>query len=432
MDGMGGPIPITEIGGIFFALFFSAFFSGAETALTHLPETRIRQLLESQPKRYGILDYWLKNKKRILTCLLVGNNLVNIICSVLAYRVALYFLTSYAEAVSVFGLTIIILIFAEITPKNLALYYAELIAVPVLRVIWPVDKLLWVVSTPLSNIPELILRRSGRLSDNPQLTEDEIEYQIRLGHDQAVFEEEAQGDLLMSAVEFSEISVKEVMIPRTDIFGLDVVTPMTQAVDAVIKSGHSRIPVYQENMDGIVGLLHSKDLLKNLKKRSAVALPNIESIIRKPPMFAPETQKISDLLAKMRRRGRHMAIVVDEFGGTSGLITLEDIIEELVGDIRDEFDPEEAPVRRIDDTTWIVEARVSINDFKDATGIELPDSGGYESVGGFVITQYGNIPVIGTVITIMQIQVKVLASDARHVERLEVKLIPKKTKSDDE
>ncbi|MCP4599842.1 MAG: HlyC/CorC family transporter [Proteobacteria bacterium] len=432
MDELSGSFPATEIIGIISLLFFSAFFSGAETALTHLPETRVRQLLESQPKRYGIFEFWLKYKKRILTCLLVGNNLVNIFCSILAYRVALYFLPSYAEAVSVFGLTIIILIFSEITPKNLALYYSEIIAVPVLRITWFVDKLLWVVSTPLARIPELILRKSGRLVDGLMVTEDEIEYQIRLGHDQAVFEEEAQGDLLMSAVEFSEISVKEVMIPRTDIFGLDVTTPMARAVDAVIKSGHSRIPVFKSNLDAIIGLLHAKDLLGNLKTRGASTLSNIETIVRKPLMFAPETQKISDLLAKMRRRGKHMAIVVDEFGGTSGLITLEDIIEELVGDIRDEFDPYEAPVRRIDDETWIVDARLSIHDLKDATGIELPDSGDYESVGGFVVAENGIIPMTGTVVTTEQIQAKVLMSDDRHIERLEVKLTPVESSSDDE
>ena len=255
------------------------------------------------------------------------------------------------------------------------------------------------------------------------VTEDEIEYQIRLGHDQAVFEEEAQGDLLMSAVEFSDIDVKEVMVPRTDMFGLDLTTPAAEAVEAVIKSGHSRIPVYEENLDNTIGLLHAKDLLVGLKKQGSGGLPGIQDLIRKPPMFAPETQKISYLLAKMRKRGRHMAIVVDEFGGTSGLITLEDIIEELVGEIRDEFDADEVPIRKIDESSWIVDARVSISDLKDSTGIELPDSGDYESVGGFIVAMYGNIPVTGTIVSTEVVQAKILMSDARHIERLEIKLI---------
>ncbi|MCP4677125.1 MAG: HlyC/CorC family transporter [Deltaproteobacteria bacterium] len=427
MDGHDIAFPISEIIGMVACIVCSAFFSGSETALTHLAETRIRQLLESQPERYGIFSFWLENKKRILTTLLVGNNLVNILCSVLAYQVAFYFNPGWAEAISVSGLTIILLVFAEITPKNLALHYAESIAVPLLRVIWLVDKPLWIVSKPLTGIPTLLLRKFGHTTDPQVVTEDEIEYQIRLGHDQAVFEEEAQGDLLMSAVKFSDIDVKEVMVPRTDMFGLDLTTPAAEAVEAVIKSGHSRIPVYGDNLDNTIGLLHAKDLLVGLQKRGSVGLPSIQNLIRKPPMFAPETQKISYLLAKMRKRGRHMAIVVDEFGGTSGLITLEDIIEELVGDIRDEFDADEVPIRKVDETTWIVDARVSISDLKDSTGIELPDSGDYESVGGFIVARYGNIPVTGTIVSTEVVQAKILTSDARHIERLEIKLIPKES-----
>ena len=151
--------------------------------------------------------------------------------------------------------------------------------------------------------------------------------------------------------------------------------------------------------------------------------------MRSPVLFAPETQKISTLLGKMKTRGRHLAIVVDEFGGTAGLITLEDIIEELVGEIRDEFDPQEVPVRRIDSSTWIVDARVSINDLKDETGIDLPDSGDYETVGGFVISEFGNIPVAGTIITAHGVRAKVLLSDARHIERLELKKLPEESDS---
>jgi putative hemolysin len=416
--------PIKEIVGILACLFGSAFFSGAETALTRLSETRARQLLDSQPERYGILNFWLEKKKRILADLLVGNNLVNILCSVLGYQVATFFLPSYAEAISVFGLTIIILVFSEITPKSLAMHYSEQISVPVLRMVWLVDKLLWVVTTPLTRIPEFIFHRSGGLAEGPVITEDEIEYQIRLGHDQAVFEEQAQGDLLMSVVEFSETHVREVMVPRTGIFGLDINTPVAQAIEVVIESGHSRIPVYKDNLDAIVGLLHAKDLLSASKENSAPDPAGIEKLVRKPPMFAPETQKISTLLAKMRQRGLHMAIVVDEFGGTSGLITLEDVIEELVGEIRDEFDSEDASVRRIDSDTWIVDAKISLSDLKDATGIDLPSSGDYESVGGFIVAEHGYIPVVGTVVSYKGIKAKVLASDARRVERLEIKVAP--------
>lgn len=430
MAGVTQQLPITEIIGIAVCLVGSAFFSGVETALTHLPETRARQLLESDPGKYAILQFWLDTKKRILAALLVGNNLTNILCSILTYRVSLMFLPDYAEAISVFALTLVILITAEITPKSIALHYSEGIAPVALRIVWIIDKLFWVVTKPLSLIPDLIVRKDGALVSSPPVTEDEIEYQIRLGHDQSVFEEAAQGDLLMSALDFSETTVKEVMIPRTDMVGLDVNTPPRDAIQAVIASGHSRIPVYQENLDRTIGLLHAKDILALYSDdASAGDIPSIESLIRSPVLFAPETQKISVLLAKMKTRGRHLAIVVDEFGGTAGLITLEDIIEELVGEIRDEFDPLEAPVRRIDSTTWIVDARLSISDLKDETGIELPDSGDYESVGGFVTSEFGNIPVAGTVVMAKGVRAKVLLSDARHIERLELKILTEETDS---
>ncbi len=415
-------LPWIDIVGIIACLAASAFFSGSETALTNLSDTRARHLVET--KQSGILNFWLEKKRRILSTLLVGNNIVNILCSILAYRVALRFLPSYAEAVSVFGLTLVILVFAEITPKTLALHHSERIVVPVLRLVWVVDKVLWLVSAPLARVPELLLPRSRDAGAEPQLTEDEIEFQIRLGHDQEVFEEKEQGELLMSAVEFNETQVREVMVPRTDIFGLDIGTPLNEAVEAAMERGHSRIPVFSDNLDRIKGLLYTKDFLRYLNVEYNETLPSLESIMRKNLIFAPETQKISDLLTEMRKGGQHMAIVVDEFGGTAGLITLEDIIEELVGEIRDEFDPDEAMLLELDEDTWMVDARMTIHDLRDETGIELPDTGDYESVGGFVTAAHGSIPAKGTVVEASGLRFTVLASDARRIKKIEMKRVP--------
>jgi CBS domain containing-hemolysin-like protein len=225
----------------------------------------------------------------------------------------------------------------------------------------------------------------------------------------------------MSAVEFSDIMVKEVMIPRTDIFGLDKTAPLDEAVEQVIEQGHSRIPVYAENLDHIVGLLYAKDLLRYIHRRGSDPKTPILRMVRGAPLFVPETQKIHALLGDMRRLGLHMAMVVDEFGGTSGLVTLEDVIEELVGEIRDEFDPDQEMIRSMDRDRWHVDARISLIDFKDETGIDLPDSGDYESVGGFVVAQHGRIPRKGRVIAAPGVELKVLDSDARHVKRLEVR-----------
>ena len=414
-------IPLNEIIGIVACLIGSAFFSGSETALTRITGTRAAVLIEQSPGRYGILRVWMKSKKRILATLLVGNNLVNILCSILAYRVAMNLLPGYAEAVSVFGITLVILVFAEITPKSLALQNAEKIVVPILRVVWLIDKLLFPLAWPLSRIPGLLMRGDDA-SDEPVATEDEIEFHIRRGVDRAVFEEKSQGELLVSAMEFSDIMVKEIMVPRTDIFGLEKGTSISDALGKVIDSGHSRIPVYETNLDNILGVLYAKDLLGVLKTGGHGG-KHIETVMRIETMIAPETQTINVLLTDMRHRGMHMAMVVDEFGGTSGLVTLEDIIEELVGEIRDEFDPEDAMIRSLDENRWLVDARLSLNDLEHATGISLPDTGDYESVGGFVVARYSRIPRRGKVITINGLEFIVIDSDSRRVKKLELRKV---------
>jgi putative hemolysin len=413
-------IPLREIIGIAACLIGSAFFSGSETALTRITGARAAVLIEQSPGRYGILKLWMTSKKRLLATLLVGNNLVNILCSILAYRVAMRLLPGYAEAVSVFGLTLVILVFAEITPKSLALNNAEKIVVPILRVVWLIDKLLLPLAWPLSRIPGLIMRGDDA-TDEPVATEDEIEFHIRRGVDRSVFEEKEQGELLKSAVEFSDIMVKEIMVPRTDIFGLEKGTSISDALGEVIESGHSRVPVYGTNLDNILGVLYAKDLL-GVKIGGHGEKP-IETVMRIETMIAPETQAINLLLTDMRHRGMHMAMVVDEFGGTSGLVTLEDIIEELVGEIRDEFDPENAMIRSLGENRWLVDARLSLNDLEHVTGISLPDTGDYESVGGFVVARYSRIPRRGRVITIDGLEFIVVDSDSRHVKKLELRKV---------
>jgi putative hemolysin len=421
---MEGAIPAAGIGemiGVAACLIASAFFSGAETTLTRIPTGRAEHLIESDPGRYGILRLWIQGRKRILAALLVGNNLVNILASVLAYRLAIRFLPHFAEALSVFGLTLVVLVFAEITPKSLAMQHAERLAVPVLRIVWLVEKILFPLAWPLSRIPGLLGGRGAADDGDPVATEDEIEFHIRRGVDREVFEEHEQGELLISAMEFSDILVKEVMVPRTDIVGVERSASVAQALQRVVESGHSRLPVYDGDLDHVVGLLYAKDLLPRVCAGVPPEGETIAELIREAALFVPETQKISTLLTDMRRLGLHMAAVVDEFGGTAGLVTLEDIIEELVGEIRDEFDPDEPWIKDLGDGRWLVDARLSLIDFEDATDIVLPDTGDYESVGGFAVATHGRIPKKGTVIGAPGLELLVVESDARHVKRLEVR-----------
>lgn len=422
-----GDLPIGELIGIAACLVASAFFSASETALTTITRSRAEVLINQDFRRFGILERWTANKRRVIASLLVGNNIANILCSVLGYRVALYFVPNYAEAISVFGLTLVILAFAEITPKGIALHNAERVVVPLLRIVLVVDFLLRPVAWLLSRIPGLIAGRWADHDDGDAPTEDEIEFHIRRGVDQEVFEEQGQGELLMSAMEFPDTMVKDVMIPRTDVIGIDRRTPLMDVAQMMIESGHSRVPVFDANLDHVVGILYAKDVLRQIHRRSVPETTTAGDLVRGEPLFAPKTQKINLLLADMRRRGQHMSMVVDEFGGTAGLITLEDIIEELVGEIRDEFDPEEPLIQKTEEGRWQVDARISIHDLHDETGIEIPDTGDYASVGGYVVAEAGRIPRRGKIVDRGEFEIAVIDADARHVKRLEIrkKGIPK-------
>lgn len=426
----GGTSMLFDAVGICVCLFFSAFFSGSETTLTSISTTRAHLLIDESPTKYGILKVWLKSKKRILAALLIGNNLVNILCSILAYRLASELAPNWAEALSVFGLTLVVLIFAEITPKSLAINHAEKLAVPVMRIVWLLDKILFVFSWPLSRLPLLLTRGSLPDDDDPIPTEDEIKYHIRRGLDSAVFDDSNQGELLKASIDFTMTMVKEVMIPRTEMVGLDQTATQEDALERILESGHSRLPVFDQTPDNIVGILYAKDLLSCYKNKDYPPENLVKTITRKDIFFAPETQKISSLLTDMRRRSSHMAIVVDEYGGTAGIITLEDIIEELVGEISDEHDSDKLEIREMESNRWEVNAHMTIPDFEHETGLSLPDSGDTETVGGVIVTAFGRIPKRGKSIAIGNLQITVIDSNERHIKRVEVRLNPQHKQAD--
>jgi magnesium and cobalt transporter len=221
------------------------------------------------------------------------------------------------------------------------------------------------------------------------------------------------------------------MIPRTEMTALEKSTTLEDSLEMVISSGHSRLPVYDETPDHIMGILYAKDLLSSFKKHEYHKDDPVEGIVRKDIFYAPEVQKISLLLTDMRRRSSHMAIVVDEFGGTAGIITLEDIIEELVGEIQDEHDVDEDPdIREVEKNRWQVNAHLAISDFEEQTGLHIPDSGDYESMGGFVVSRFGRVPRKGKSIYTDQFHITIVDADARHIKRLELRLDPSSVKKE--
>jgi len=323
-------------------------------------------------------------------------------------------------------MTFILLIFGEITPKTYAKLNAEKIVVPALFVLRLFDLLFSPLAIVLSKFARLLVRLMGGKDSGHEglnITEREIEYLIRKGSEHGVFEKEEQGELLSSVVEFRETLVGEIMIPRTDAHFLETTDTIGEALKKISEWGHSRIPVYEESIDNVKGILLAKSLVAEFTKGGVDLTRPIAPYLRKPVLFAPESQKINETLKTMQAKRTHMAVVVDEFGGTSGIITLEDILEELVGDIKDEVDKEEDQITKLKDNVISVDAHISIYDLEEELDIKMPDDGEYNSLGGFITAQAGFVPAKGYKFEYQGFLFRVAESNDRHVTRVEIRKI---------
>lgn len=418
--------------GILICTVLSALFSGIETALTSLSKRTALQVIEEKGRSARVLQAWIDRPNRILSTLLVGNTIVNIAAAVLSVHVAVWALgrvgpgaLGYADAAAVLGTAVLLLIFAEAAPKTFARQRAQRLAVPAMWFVRLVEYPLLPASWTVTSLSRLVVRLMGGSASkrDPVVTEEEIEYMIELGAREDVFEEKDRGELLEAALEFGDTLAREVMISRTAVHALDVTTPIREALDHVIGWGHSRVPVFAESIDRVVGLLYAKDLLRAAADKE---LPDesIAKLARKPVFFVPESQKIASTLREMQRRRVHLGVVVDEFGGFSGIITIEDIIEELVGEIRDEYDREEELVRKIDDNTYIASAVVPIRDLEEVLDIEFPEEGDYDTLGGFIVVYTGRVPEVGSLVEWNGLSMEVTAADERHVEQVRITRVP--------
>jgi CBS domain containing-hemolysin-like protein len=274
----------------------------------------------------------------------------------------------------------------------------------------------------LSPATALMLRLSDRVrgpvvhpaeEEHIFLTEDGLRFLIHAGEEESTIEEEEK-EMIASIFEFGETLVREVMIPRIDLVALPVDTSVNEALDAIIQAGFSRIPIYQDTIDNIVGLLYAKDLLG--RSREGGEGPPVADLLREA-YFVPETMVVDDLFRELQSRRVHMAIVVDEYGGTAGLATIEDLLEEIVGEIQDEYDTEEPLVRKISDWEYQLQARINLDDASELLRVALPPEGG-DTLGGFIYSQLGRVPVVGDDITFEQVQLTVLSVDGRSVRQV--------------
>jgi CBS domain containing-hemolysin-like protein len=399
-------------------LLFSAFFSGSETALFSANRLRLRHLNEEGNGRARVALSLLERPARLLSTLLVGNNIANTAAAVVATATLVRLLGPGEGSIYAFALvTILLLIFAEVTPKTMAARHADRLSLAVARPIQWASVALSPVIRVLSWLANLLVRPFGGHvhPDGPLVTEEEIQLLVRMGEEQGVLEKDER-EMIRSIFEFGDTVVREVMVPRVDMVAVEADESIEAILDVVRTHGHSRIPVYHETIDQIVGLVHVKDLLSGSRDG------RLEGTIRdftRPAYFVPDTKRLDELFREMRRKKVHMAIAVDEYGGTAGLVTIEDLLEEIVGPIQDEYDTEEAPIKKLNDRVALIDGAVHVEEVNAALGLALP-AGEVDSVGGFVTSLLGHVPAQGDRITFENIEFSVERVDGHRIAQVRI------------
>lgn len=403
------------------SLVFSAAFSSAETALTSLSETRTRRLIEEKVRNSKALQLWLERPNRVLTAILIGNNVVNTFTASAATLVAQSLFANSALSIAVGVTTLALLIFGEITPKTFAKNNAERLAPTTMTfLIRPVYIVCFPAVILFTAFSKLLVRLTGGKIAREKITEEDIADAIRLGHLQGAIERQ-ESELLTSIFNFGDTLVKEVMVPRTDIHAVPLDTDIDDVLERVRAHAHTRVPVYGESLDEIAGIFHAKELLQIVRTEQEIEF-KIKDHLREA-FFVPELMRIGDLLKEFQVRKTHMAIVVDEYGGTAGIICLEDILEEIVGEIHDEYDDEEADFRQLDEDSFRADGKAHVEDLGEAIDVEFPEERDYETLGGFLIQRWGQVPPVAARITYKGWLFIVKEGDARRVISVDIERI---------
>ena len=370
---------------------FSGFFSGSEVALVGVSKAKVNQLVKEKARGSSSLYKLKSNPSRMLAAINLGNALTNVGSSALATQISLGLFGSNGLAIAIGIMTFILLVFGEITPKSYCFANATKISLKVSSIILIFSYVLYPFVILFEKITRGMLQIAGSSHHPPPITEQEIYSIIEQGLEDKVLKKHEK-ELVHGALKFDDTVIHSVMTPRTKMFMLPSKTLLFDALPLISKSGFSRIPVYKETTDQIVGILHVRDLLKHLERDEKMI--NLESIARKP-IFASQEQKTSKLLREMQERQIHMAIVVDEFGGVEGCVTLEDLLEEIVGEIMDETDKIELNFKIIDKNTMLASGDVEIDTVNEVLKSDIPQGNDYSTLSGLLHDKLKAIPKVG-------------------------------------
>jgi len=430
---------LIEGGAILLCIVLSGLFSGSETAFTSLREVRQEQLLQERVTGHRLLLLWRNSPSVVLSFLLVANNLVNILASSLATDITLRLFgdgswRGFALAGSVGAMTLLVLIFGEVVPKTYARHNPRILvaALPALMVFYV---LLW----PLARLFSLLGRSFISLmggdpthSTQPAVTEEELEYLLHRGRAEGSLDVDKER-MLSGVLGLEDRIAKEVMVPRTECVMFESRTSLSEAMTVISETKFSRFPVYQGEPDKVLGVFYAKDLLDHFNAQGKpVQAFKLRNIVH-PPYFVPETKKLDELLKEFREEHIHMAIVVDEYGGTAGIVTLEDIIEEMVGEIYDEYDEKEEAYQRIDESTFVVDSRLPVDDLREELliPVHVPEGREYETVGGLVLDLAGSVPGVGQEFRYQSedpaspaLTLEVMEGDGVKISKVLIKIVP--------
>jgi putative hemolysin len=420
----------TEVGIIVVLILINGLFSAAEIALVTIRRSRLQQLIDEGNAGARRVQRLTSQPGRFLAVIQLGITFVGFLAAAFAgasivgtvelWLAGVPIVGEQAALVALLAVTLVItlftIVFGELVPKSLALAHAERFALTAVRPVEFLGRLLaplvWMLTATTSAITRLF---GVTEAQQDRLTAEELMILVERGGEQGVIEAEEQ-QMIGAVLELGEQRVHEVMVPRIDIKAVPATAPLDEFVETIVREGHSRIPVYEESIDNVIGILYAKDLLPYLARGES---PQITTILR-TPLFVPESISVDDLLHNFQRRKVHIAIVLDEYGGTAGLVTIEDLIEEIVGEIQDEYDVEEPMIVSLSDDEARVDGRASVDDLADHFDVQLDgaDAEQYDTVGGLVYHEIGGVPNVGDTVEVDGLTLTVETTDGRRVGKV--------------
>lgn len=406
---------------LFILLLSSAFFSSAETALTTVNKLRIRSLVEEDIKSAKTVSLLIENPSKLLSAILIGNNIVNLSASSLATTLAIRNSDKISVGVATAALTIFIILFGEITPKTLATIHAEKLSLAYSMPIFILTKLLTPVIFIVNKLSNGILKiiRVDINAKGIAITENELRTIVDVSHEEGVIESEER-QMITNVVDFGDSYAKDIMVPRIDMEFASIDLCYSELISAFGKEKYTRMPVYNGTRDNIVGVVHLKDVFFYPGSHAEF---KIEKIIREP-FFTYEYKKTSELFIEMRKNSIYLAIVLDEYGATAGLITLEDLIEEIVGEIRDEYDDdEEDSIQFISENEFIADGNTKLDDINEVLGLSL-ESNDYDSIAGHIINLLDHLPDKGECVAENNVTFTVTAVDKNRIDKIHILISP--------